>query len=156
MKNRIFLTAVSILLILFFANESSFSQTQQTRYLKQHKSYFLKEHLQQTEDMLLQALYTESVDMKPSAVQTIRELEEIFPTESFSLFIKPLSDLIQDENAEIQVRILSALALDKLHSDKGDKIIYDVARNTANESLKNICSALAIESFKTNQNISSK
>ena len=156
MKNRIFLTAVSILLILFFANESSFPQTQQTRYFKQHKSYFLKEHLQQTEDMLLQALYTESVDMKPSAVQTIRELEEIFPTESFSLFIKPLSDLIQDENAEIQVRILSALALDKLHSDKVDKIIYDVARNTANESLKNICSALAIESFKTNQNISSK
>jgi hypothetical protein len=46
---------------------------------------------------------------------------------------------------------LSALALDKLHSGEGDKVIYDVAKSTTNESIKNICEALAIESFKANE-----
>lgn len=156
MKNRIFLLAILMAFLLIFTVTSSFAQDQQTRFLKQHKSHFLKDHLKQTEDMLLQALQSTSLNMKSTAVQTIRELEEIYPSESFSSFIEPLSDIIQNEKTDTPLRILSALALDKLHSDNGDKVIYKVAKNTTDESMKNICSALAIESFKADDKISSK
>lgn len=156
MKNRIFLLAISVVLLLIFTGVSSFAQDQSTRYSKQHKSHFLKDHLKQTEDMLVQDLQNNSVNMNLGAAQTIRELEEIFPSESFTLFIEPLSDIIRNEKSDTQLRILSALALDGLHSDKGDKVIYEVAKNTSNESLKNISKALAIESFKADDKISSK
>ena len=51
----------------------------------------------------------------------------------------------------LNARILSALALDELHSDKGDATIYEVAKYTSNQSVKDICNALAIESFKADE-----
>jgi hypothetical protein len=156
MKNRIFLLAISMAFLLILTGASSFAQDQQTRFLKQHKSHFLKDHLKQTEDMLVQALKSNSVNMNSSAAQTIRELEQIFPNESFSSFIEPLSVIIQNEKADTQLRILSVLALDGLHSDKGDKVIYEVAKNSSDESLKNISKALAIESIKAEDGISLK
>ena len=156
MKNRIFLLALSMAFLIFFTGASSFAQEQQTRFLKQHNTHFLKDHLKQTEEMLVQALKSNSTNMSSSATQTIRELEQIFPSESFSSFIEPLSVIIKNEKADTQLRILSALALDGLHSDKGDKVIYEVAKNTTNESLKNISMALAIESYKADDKVSLK
>jgi hypothetical protein len=156
MKNLIFSTVVLIALVYLLIGESAFAQNQQPRFLKQHNSHFLKEHLKQTEQMLIQALQNNSVSMNSSAVQTIRELEQIFPSESFSLFLEPLRNIIQNEKADIHLRILSALALDGLHTDIGDQAIYEVAKYTSNESLKNICVALAIESIKAEDKISLK
>lgn len=156
MKNLIFSTIVLLALVYLFIDESALAQNQQPRFLKQHNSHFLKEHLKQTEQMLIQALQNNSVSMNSSAVQTIRELEQIFPSESFSLFLEPLSNIIQNEKADIHLRILSALALDGLHTDIGDQAIYEVAKYTSNESLKNICVALAIESIKAEDKISLK
>ncbi|MEJ2617897.1 MAG: hypothetical protein P8Z35_23280, partial [Ignavibacteriaceae bacterium] len=150
MKNPVIFLAI-LSLLFFVVNESAFAQEQTTRFLKQHKAYFLKYHLDQTDTMIMHALQSNSLNMKETAVQTIRELEEVFPKEPFTLFIDPLSNMVRDEKADIHLRILSALALDKLHSDEGDKIIYDVAKNTANESIKNVCEALAIESFKAEE-----
>ena len=142
-------------IIFFFTCSLSFAQDQNTRYLRQHKSHFLREHLKQSEEMLVKALQSNSTDMISSAAQTIRELEQIFPSEPFKSFIEPLSMIIQNEQADTQLRILSALALDGLHSDKGDKVIYEVAKNTSNESLKNVSKALAIESIKEEYKLSS-
>ena len=156
MKNLIFSTVVLIALVYLFIDESALAQNQQPRFLKQHNSHFLKEHLKQTEQMLLQALQNNSVGMNSSAVQTIKELEQIFPSESFSLFLEPLCNIIQNEKADIHLRILSALALEGLRRDIGDQAIYEVAKYTSNESLKNICVALAIESIKAEDQISLK
>lgn len=156
MKKHIFLIFISMAFLLIFSDASSFAQDHSTRYSQQHKSHFLKEHLKQTEQMLVQALQSNSTDMSSSAAQTIRELEQIYPSETFGSFIQPLSTIIQNEEADTQLRILSALALDGLHSDKGDKVIYEVAKNTSNESLRNVSKALAIESFKADDKISSK
>jgi hypothetical protein len=155
-KKHFLFLVISILILLFFSSSSAFAQNNQTRLLKQHKLSFAKAHLEQTEIMLLQAIESNSVSLNSSAVQTIRELEEIFPTESFSVFIEPLSTIIQNEKADTQLRILSALALDKLHSDFGDEVIYEVAKTTSNESVKNISTALSIESFKADNKINSK
>ena len=151
MKKHFLFLVISFLILLFFNNSKAFAQENQTRLLKQHRLSFEKAHLEQTEIMLVQALESNSASLNSSALQTIREIEEIFPTESFSTFIEPLGDIIKNENADTQLRILSALALDKLHSDIGDNIIYEVAKNTTNESVKNVSEALAIKSFKDDE-----
>lgn len=101
--------------------------------------------------MLVKALEANSVSLNSTASQTIRELEQIFPDEPFEEFIEPLGKIITDEHAETESRILSALALDGLHSDSGDKVIFEVAKTTSNNSIKAICEALAVESFKAEE-----
>ena len=140
----------SVITILFISAVTP-AQSKPSRFAKQHKSYFLKEHLDKTETMLIQALQSHDANMVSSSVQTIRELEQAFPDEAFSTFVDPLSKIVRGENYETQARILSALALDELHSDIGDKAIYEMAKNTSNQSVKDICTALAIESFKANE-----
>jgi hypothetical protein len=150
-----FLLVFSIISFFIFIQASSFAQEQTTRYLRQHKSHFLREHLKQTEQMLVRALQSNSVEMSSSAAQTIRELEQVFPSDLFNSLVEPLSIIIQNEKADTELRILSALALDGLHSDKGDKVIFEVAKNTSNESLRNVSKALAIESIKEEYKLSS-
>ena len=149
----IFFSLVTFLII----SAATPAQSKPSRFSKQHNSHFLKEHLDKTEIMLLKSLESNNANMVSSSVQTIRELEQAFPDEPFSSFIDPLSKIVQNENSDTHSRILSALALDELHSDLGDKAIYEVAKNTPNQSVKDICSALAIESFKADKkSISSK
>ena len=126
------------------------------RFLEQHKSPFVKEHLKQTEKMLVQHLQNDSTNSKLSAVQTIRELEQIFPTEPFKSFIEPLIYIVKNEESEPQLRILSTIALDELHSDKGDKAIFEASKNTTNESFKNFCVAISFESSKIAEKVNSK
>ena len=156
MKSLIFSSVILSITIFLFSVAPQFAQSQTHRFMKQHKSHFLKEHLKQTEDMLVKALEMNSVSLNSTASQTIRELEQIFPDEPFNVFIEPLGKIIKDEHAEIKSRILSALALDGLHSDSGDKVIYEVAKATSDNSLKTICEALAVESFKAEEKISLK
>lgn len=151
---RVFFFSLATILILSAATPA---QSKPSRFSKQHNSHFLKEHLDKTEKMLLKSLESNNANMVSSSVQTIRELEQAFPDEPFRSFIDPLSKIVQNENSDTHARILSALTLDELHSNLGDKAIYEVAKNTANQSVKDICSALAIESFKADEkSISSK
>ena len=143
----IFFSLITIVLI----SAATPAQSKPTRFYKQHKSIFLKEHLDKTEKMLLQSLQSNDENMVSSSVQTIRELEQVFPDEGFISFIEPLSNIVQNENYDTHARILSALALDELHSDKGDASIYEAAKNSSNQSVKDICTALAIESFKADE-----
>jgi len=124
------------------------AQDQSTRFEKQHHSKFVESNLKQTEAMILKSLESDNIGILASSAQTIRQLELIFPKNTFGSLLDPLMKIVQDENGNIQVRILSALALDGLHSDKGDKAIYDVAKTTNNNSVKDICVALSVESFK--------
>jgi hypothetical protein len=124
------------------------AQDQSTRFERQHHSQFVESHLKQTEQMLFKSFESDKPGIVSSSVQTLRELEQIFPKYDFDLLINPLMKLVEDENGDTQVRILSALALDGLHSDKGDKSIYKMAKSSNNKSVKDICVALSVESFK--------
>ena len=156
MKSYMSSFVLSIVLLFFFTSAMSFAQDRPLRFLGQHKSPFAKEHLKQTEKMLIQHLQNDSTNSKLSAVQAIWELEQIFPTEPFSSFIGPLGDIVKNEKSEIQLRILSAIALDGLHSDNGDKVIFEASKNTADESFKNVCIAISFESSKISANLNSK
>jgi hypothetical protein len=146
--NRI-ANSVILLVVLFMA--IGYAQSRPTRFTKQHNSYFVKEHLDQSVHMILQALQNQNPAYVSSAVQTIREIEQVFPDEPFTSFVSPLSNILKNEKSETSTRVLSAIALDELHSNTGDKVIYTVAKNTSDPTVKNICTALAIESFKANE-----
>ena len=146
--NRI-MNSVLLFAVLFTA--FGYAQSRPSRFTNQHNSYFVKEHLDQSVHMILQALQNQNPAYVSSAVQTIREIEQVFPDEPFTSFVSPLSNILKDENSETSTRVLSAIALDELHSNTGDKVIYTVAKNTSDPTVKNICTALAIESFKANE-----
>lgn len=144
MKHLFMLILLVSAMLLTTAN----AQDQSTRFEKQHHSDFIKSNLKQTEAMILKNIQSDNIDMLASSVQTIRELELIFPENTFTSLLDPLMKIVQDEKGDTQVRLLSALALDGLHSNKGDKAIFEIARTTNNNSLKDVCIALSIESLK--------
>ncbi len=145
MNKRMNLILISILLI--FAASNLFAQKNQVRFIKQHNKIFAKDKLEQTQTMLIEAMKNDSVKMELSAVQTLRELEQIYPNEPFNQFIEPLIGIVKDEEADIQLRILSAIALDELHSDKGDAVLFEAANNSTNESFRNLCTAISFQSY---------
>jgi hypothetical protein len=141
----------SVLLSVILFTSLSYAQSRPSRFSEQHNSYFVKDHLDETIQMVLKAINNPNPAYVSSAVQTIREIEQVFPDEPFTSFVSPLSNILQNEKSETFTRVLSAIALDELHSNDGDKTIYEVAKKTPNQTVKSVCTALAIESFKANE-----
>ena len=102
----------------------------------------------QTEEMLINSLMDSNPSKKATTVQDIRDLEFIYPDEPFNNFIKPLGDLLKNEKEITQVRILSAIALDGLHSDTGDQAIEEMSKTSSDQSVKELCAALLVKSQK--------
>jgi hypothetical protein len=146
MKRIISLLAVTliVLAVTVQAQESKSS----TRLQAQHKynTRFLEKHLKQTEASLVKALEDSSVGMQKNSLQTIRELEQIFPEYPFSSLLIPLENKLRDENANGVVRMLVAIALDGLHSDAGDAIVKETGDSSNDKGLKTLCEALVIKS----------
>ena len=125
------------------------AQDQSTRFEKQHKSKFLKSNIKNTEETLLNSFESNHLEVISTSIQTLRQLEDIFPDNNFSSLLDPLIKFVKDENMDTQVRILSALALEALHSDKGDNAIYEIAKSSNNKSVQDICITLSTESLKS-------
>jgi hypothetical protein len=102
--------------------------------------------LPEYEANLLVSLKSENPVVQAQAIQTIRELEQMFPKYPFAASIGPLSTKVKDENADGVVRRLAALALDELHSDAGDIVIRDVAGSSQDKGLQSLCNALLVRS----------
>jgi hypothetical protein len=114
-----------------------------TRFEAQHKiTPHMAEHLPQTEATIIGILKTGSPSAQAQAVQTIRDLEQMFPKYRFTDLLDPLAKKLKDDHADMAVRDLSALALDELHSDAGDAVIREVARSSGDDGLKTLCKAL--------------
>ena len=116
-----------------------------TRIERQHrKTGFLKKQLKQTEESILQALEGDNAGNQRSALQTLRDLEQLFPEHPFSSLLSPLENLLKDENADPVARKLAALAVDELHSDAGDAVIREVAGGSDDKGLQTLCEALLV------------
>jgi hypothetical protein len=137
------LAALCVLAVAAQGQETSAT----TRIEKQHKtSRFQGQHMKQTEATILQALEGNSPGVQQSSVQTLRELEQMYPAYSFSTLVMPLGDLLNNIHADGVVRRLAALALDELHSDAGDAAIKNVANANDDKGLQTLCSALLVRS----------
>jgi hypothetical protein len=136
MKNLPFFMCVVIAGYLF-ASQGANGQDVATRFRKQH--------IRGTEPILVKALETKSPAIQRGILQHIRFLEWAYPDEEFGIFVEPLSNLLKDENADVQSRMLAALALESLHTDKADAIIKETASSAANQSLRELCSSIMVE-----------
>ena len=121
----------------FFTSQGANGQDVATRFRKQH--------IRATEPILVEALETKSPVVQRGILQHIRFLEWAYPDEEFGLFVEPLSNLLRDENADLQARMLAALALESLHTAGGDAAIKEVASGTTNPSIRELCSSIMIE-----------
>ena len=131
---RIILIYVIILSSTFLLAQSKFST-----------SRFQQQHMKQTIEMLTQALDSDNPSLQTSSAQAIRQLEYLYPDEPFTEFIAPLSKVVENDKADIQARILSAIALEGLHSDNGDKILEETSKSSTSENIRELCSALLIK-----------
>lgn len=118
------------------------AQTELSRFQKQHGTAINKKNLKATQANLLKAMESNNPDMVAGAIQTLRDLELVFPGESFDTMLDPLVKIANNENFEIVPRILALFALENFHSDAADSAIKDLARSTSNKTIKDICSAM--------------
>ncbi len=105
----------------------------------------MKQHLRGTEAVLVDALKTKPPAVQRGILQHIRFLEWAYPDEEFGSFLEPLSTLLKDEHADLQARMLAALALEALHSASGDAAIKEVAGESTESCLQQLCSGLIVE-----------
>jgi len=117
-----------------------------TRLERQHGPSLLQaKQLQQTEEGLLPAISGKLKGGQQMAIQTLRDLEQMFPEYSFAASIKPLGKVLKDETADPISRKLAALALDELHSDAADAFIKDVSAASDDKGLQGLCNALMVK-----------
>ena len=140
MIRSVFILLIVVISFAIKAEAQNRSNTQATRFQKQH--------MPQTEEMLINSLMDSNPSKKATTVQDIRDLEFIYPDEPINNFIKPLGDLLKNEKEITQVRILSAIALDGLHSDTGDQAIEEMSKTSSDQSVKELCAALLVKSQK--------
>jgi hypothetical protein len=131
------LLSVFSLTILVFAFSYSAGKTDEV--------WFKGSTVDAIERSLSMALRTPSSGMQASASQVLRDLKVLLPDQEFSLLVIPLMGIVKDEDADVAVRMVAALALHDLQSGKGDFAIQRVAQFTKNERMKHLCSWLTFE-----------
>jgi hypothetical protein len=144
--NRI-MTILAVGLMLFAVSLQAQESKSTKRIERQHTyTQFQKSQMKSSEASLLAAMNSESVGLQQSAIQSLRDLEQLAPEYPFSTLIGPLEQKLKNEQADQTVRMLAALALDELHSDAGDAVIKSMAEKSENKSVLDLCNALLVRS----------
>jgi hypothetical protein len=145
MKQTLLLSTIALVAFVTLLRAQETKSTM--RIETQHKlPSSMEKRLPEYELNLLKTLENENPAMQAQAVQTLRDLEQVFPKYSFNASLAPLTAKLKNENTDKVVRRLAALALDELHSDAGDAVIKDVASSCDDEGLKALCNALLVRS----------
>ena len=145
MKRMLFVSLLALMVCATAVQAQDSLST--TRIEAQHKATkSLGKRLAQTEEALLIALKSANPTVQAQALQTIRDLEQLYPEYPFKASLAPLSATLNDEKADGVVRLLAALALDELHSEAGDAVISGVASSSQDKSLQTLCKALLVRS----------
>jgi hypothetical protein len=137
-----------LLFALLIVVGSAAAQTEKTptRLEKQHPpTAFMKDHLKETEQGILEALKARYEGGELGALQTVRDLQQLFPAYPFTSLLAPLEVILKDEQADPMSRMLSALALDEMHSGAGDAVIKNVADVCQDKAVQTLCKALLVK-----------
>lgn len=106
---------------------------------------FTAEKLKQIEDNLIVCLASDCPGIRTSAALTLKQLKEIVPEYAFSRSIIPLMAVVNSEDYDENSRIVAALALYKLESDRGDYAIKWTGHFTGAPRVKHIYEALTYD-----------
>lgn len=141
-----FVAGLSIAVIVFASSTLGASKSDEV--------WFKGSTVDVIERSLAMALRTPSPGMQASASQVIRDLKTLLPDQEFSLLVIPLMGIVKDEDADVSVRMVAAIALHDLQSGKGDFAIQRVAQFTKNERMKHHCLWLTYERILKNPSVS--
>jgi hypothetical protein len=145
MKRLLFVSAMALMVSATTVQGQEARST--TRIEAQHKPpSSMEKRLPEYEVNLLKTLGSQNPTVQAQAVQTIRDLEQMFPRYAFNALLSPLEAKLKDEKADTMVRHLAALALDELHSDAGDAVIREVASACQDKGVQTLCKALLVKS----------
>ena len=146
---RVVLPAI-LAFVVFAATVRAQEGPSTTRIERQHTQAIaiekMEKNLPNIEKNLLKLLDDEKTNVQAQAVQTMRDLEQMFPKYPFQSWLEPLSTKLKNEGTDELVRRLLALALDQLHSDAGDAVLATVAVSTKDKGLGILCNALLVRS----------
>jgi hypothetical protein len=146
MKRTLFASAIALMVCATAVRAQDNMSTTRLEAQQHTLNSAMGKALPKHEVNLIATLEGENPTMQAQAVQTMRELEQMFPKYSFKSLIAPLGAKLKDEDADPIVRRLAALALDELHSDAGDVAIKDVAGSSKDKGLQTLCNALLVRS----------
>ena len=104
-----------------------------------------QEKIDLIEQNIVNALQSGIPGMQADAAQLVRDLRNLRPEQPFSGSVIPLMALLKDEEGETGTRILAALALDQLESEKGHFAVARMASFTSDARVKHVCTWLAYE-----------
>jgi len=104
-----------------------------------------QEKIDAIEQNIVNALASGRSDMQADAAQLVRDMKSLRPDQSFTSCVIPLMAILKDEQAETNARILAALALDQLDSDRGNFAISRTAQFTDDARLRHLCTWLAYD-----------
>lgn len=141
-----FVAGLSIAVIVFASSTLGASKSDEV--------WFKGSTVDVIERSLAMALRTPSPGMQASASQVIRDLKTLLPDQEFSLLVIPLMGIVKDEDVDVSVRMVAAIALHDLQSGKGDFAIQRVAQFTKNERMKHHCLWLTYERILKNPSVS--
>jgi hypothetical protein len=98
-----------------------------------------KEKLSRIEDNLVKNLESPSVGMMIGGAQVVRELKVKAPDYGFPKVIIPLMRILKDKAADRAARMMAALALFDVNSDRGNYAIQREGELSDDELLKMVC-----------------
>jgi hypothetical protein len=145
MKYHFIIFSLVVILFTITANAQTSDDITRSNVLP---SRFQKQHMPQTEEMLIKGLKDKDHSIRSISAQNIRDLEFLYPDEPFRNFLTPLMEILKDEKEITEVRVLCAIALDDLHSNKGDKVIKEMSQVSSNQTIKELCKALMVNDQK--------
>ncbi len=103
---------------------------------------FTEEKINQIEDNLRNDLESSIPGVVIGGAQTTREMKKAVPTHDFSKLIISLMRIVKDDKSDRAARILAALTLDELNSERGNFAISREAEYSTDPIFKAFCSSL--------------
>ncbi len=100
------------------------------------------------EASLVLGLQSDCAGLQASAAQVIRDLKGRQPEHSFAKSILPLMRVLKDENKDVRVRQIAALALHAIASSRGDYAIEREAQFSDHSQLRYLCRSLVSERMR--------
>jgi hypothetical protein len=136
------LAGFGMLALTLVAVNASPAQTGSTREEAAKPPQFTEEKIAIIEENLVKDLESKNPGVVIGGTQTVREMKKAVPTHDFSKLIIPLMRIVKDENSDRASRILAALALDEIDSERGNFAISREGEMSNDDVFKSLCANL--------------
>jgi hypothetical protein len=140
---RLLATMLAVAALVFVAQFEARAQADTSDTSINTEMPLTKDKLNRIEDNLVKNLESQSIGMVIGGAQVVRELKAKAPEHGFSKVIIPLMRILKDKTADRGARMMAALALFDVNSDRGNFAIQREAELSDDDLLKIVCMNLS-------------